>query len=143
MEGMDKLAINRFKFFNIICCIFRIVNFGYGLIFLSWIIVPFYGIHLYGQTRMYNQPQISKLDKNLVYLSTILFILISLFQIEEMEHGSYYLYESIIGRQNPRPDFSSPKSLIGLGIMSLIDAIINIRFLVNKKYKIRRLQPQP
>lgn len=137
MSGFSNQAYVRFNIFNGACILFRIINGGYMLLFMIWIILPFYMIHWFGQMKAYESPLLSKRDKSLVYISTILFLIATLFQPEEREHGSSYLIESIIGKQFPDPNpFYDLQYLLLFGWIFLADMIINIYFLI----KLRRLK---
>ena len=132
MQGFSQQAINGFRWFLIVCCVFRVLNAGFVLVFASWMVLPFYLIHMFGQIKMYSQSTISKTDKYLVYTSTILFLLATLFQAEQDVHKSYYLIEYIVGKQFPTPDPFSSQYLIEFGWIFAADIMINMYFIFKR-----------
>ncbi len=139
MKRFTPASIATLVVFSVICLVLRLHTVGWNLLIYCWLLIPYYAIHFWGQFAGYFRKNLSGTDRQLVYLSTILFLFITLFQSDFDDRESYYVIDVLLRDLGfhdtglPTPHESTLTSVI---IMCAADTIIN-SYLIVRSFKKR------
>lgn len=124
----------------ILCCVIRLLAFGYLLYLYYWIIIPLYVLHCWGQfNTLYKRLTLYSIDRTLVLISTILLVILTLIQADFADSGGLYLIDIIICLLGGKAFLPVPSeslvSFIPVIVLWIADATINI-WLLWRRHKL-------
>jgi len=134
--AFSKKARVIFSIILLIGSVIRMTAFGWNLLILIWIIIPFYFIHILGQVWTIRRSNLGAIDKFLVYLSTIIFIFLTLAQVECSDNRCLFMIDASFeflfrGAIRLLPDAQEHNPITWLvGTLFVLDFVMNIILLI-------------
>ena len=137
MKQLSYPSIIAIIIFTIACFLLRFSAGGWILFMYCWLIIPAYAIHFWGQLTSYFREDLTSIDKALVYISTILFLFMTLFQNDfDDSRPSYWVADIYLQKLGVHANFPEPTETVPtiMVIIFAIDVVLNI-YLIWKSRK--------